>query len=376
MANDLKKILYISNFGDVKGGGEISLLTLVRELNREKYEPIIAVPDKGNMWEKAEELGAKPMVLDIPGLGNPLALASFAYQARRFATFLKKENIALVHANTNTRKFIFSGLAAKMAGVPCVCHVRVMDSDGFYEKIVLSLFDRVIANSDATAGKFMKFKGSEKKVITVHNAVDLENFQPGPSSDEIRASLGAGPEDILVCIVGFIHEFKGHKYFIEAAGKLRDNRHLKFAIIGNGPLMDECVSMSREFGLEGSVRFAGLRNDVPDIMRSMDILALSSIAEHFGRVLIEAMACGKPVIGTRAGGVPEIIEEGKTGLMVPPKDSDALATAIAALAKDKNMRDSMGAQGAKTAVERFSAQRHAASIQRIYETLLSQRNGE
>lgn len=374
MTNSKKKILYISNFGDVKGGGEISLLTLIRELDRDKYEPHIIIPEPGNMKEKAAELGTECTVLEIPGLGNPIHWIKFLLEARKFSTFLKNHEISLVHANTNTRKFIFSGLAARLAKIPCVCHVRVMDSDGYFEKAVLTLFDRVITNSDATAGKYMRFKGSREKVITVHNAVDLDDFKPGPPSAEIRASLGAGPDDILACNVGFLHEFKGHRYFIEAAHLLRESNSIKFAIIGDGPMMDECTALVKKFGVENSVFLAGQRNDVPDIMRSMDMLVLSSNAEHFGRVIIEAMACGKPVIGTRAGGVPEIIDEEKTGLMVPPRNPEAMAKAIARLAKNRDLRESMGVLGTKVAVERFSASIHADAIQRIYDALLSEKH--
>lgn len=373
MTNGKKKIMYISNFGDVKGGGEISLLTLIRELDRDKYEPHIILPEPGNMKEKAAKLGTECTVMKIPSLRSLSQWYRFIRESRKFSTFLISQDISLVHANTNTNKSIFSGLAARMAKIPCVCHVRIMDSDGYFEKIVLGLFDRVITNSNATAKKYMRYKGSMEKVITVHNAVDMEDFKPGPPSAEIRAALGAGPDDILVCNVGFLHEFKGHRYFIEAAHKLRDNNHIKFAIIGDGPMMEECAALIKKLGVENSVYMAGQRNDVPDIMRSMDILVLSSNAEHFGRVIIEAMACGKPVIGTRAGGVPEIIDEGVTGLMVPPGNPEAMAEAIVRLAKDKDAIKSMGTMGAMAARERFSAATHAAAIQNIYNSLLSEK---
>ncbi len=153
----------------------------------------------------------------------------------------------------------------------------------------------------------------------------------------------------------------------------------KFLIVGedidqNKKQEIKLRNLAEKLRLTDNIIFTGPRNDIPEIMLSLDIFVLSSLKEHFGRVIIEAMACGKPVIATNAGGVPEIVKDDYTGILVPPRDSEALARAIIDLSKDKKKVELMGARGRKIAEELFSIKANVKKIEQIYESLL--KNGK
>ncbi|PIU68061.1 MAG: glycosyltransferase family 1 protein, partial [Armatimonadetes bacterium CG07_land_8_20_14_0_80_40_9] len=147
--------------------------------------------------------------------------------------------------------------------------------------------------------------------------------------------------------------------------------NIKFLIVGDGPLREELKEQSKDLGIEDEVTFTGSRQDIPEIMAALDIFVLTSIKEHFGRVVIEAMACGKPVIATNSGAVPEIVEDKVTGILVPPEDSEKLAEAIIELLEDKEKAKEMGIAGRKRVEELFSIEKHTRQIEEVYLSLLS-----
>ncbi len=220
-------------------------------------------------------------------------------------------------------------------------HVRVIDSAGIIDRLFVPLTTKVIVVSDAVGTRFNWSKRKLDKVITVYNGVDLEEFNVGAKGNKIREEFALDPGIPLVGIVGRLDAWKGHEYFLEAAAQVMEEiPEAKFLIVGedidqNKKQETKLRNLAEKLRLTNNIIFTGQRNDIPEIMSSLDILVLSSLKEHFGRVIIEAMGCGKPVIATNAGGVPEIVKDGYTGILVPPRDSDALARAIIDLSKDK-----------------------------------------
>jgi L-malate glycosyltransferase len=369
------KILFLSNYGSVRGGGEISLMLLLRELDRARYQPVLAIPESGDLESEAERLGIPCRVVEIPKIKSLTGPFRMHPAARKLAKLIESENISLVHCNTPARGSLISALAARRAGVPSVWHVRIQDSEGFADKLLFRMHSKIITNSRAVARKFSRFDGFEEKVAPIHNPVDLDAFKPARPDSDLRNALGAGPRDVLVGVAGRLVAFKGHKYFIEAAEILSRVRagwanYLRFVIVGDGPDMDKLKERVKESDARSRIVFAGHRTDMPAVMNAFDIFVLPSDSEHFGRVIIEAMACGKPVVATDAGGVPEIVEGGVTGILVPPKDSIQLSVAIGKIAKYEETAHAFGASGRVRAVKLFSSTKHAESVQEIYENLL------
>ncbi len=368
-ATGRKKIIYVSNFGDIRGGGEISLLNLLERIDRTLFEPVLILPERGGMEKPASEMGIPVRFVSVESLKSPVAPYRLASAVGGFSAILKAEKADIVHVNATARRALCAGVAAKICHIPAILHVRIIDSDGLLDKMLLRLYPRVIANSKATAERFSGIRGADAKVSVVHNPVDTTKFKKMPLNRDVRASLGAGEGDVLAGVVGWLHEFKGHRYFIDAAANLADKANIKFVIVGDGPFRSELEAQASSSPAGKRVVFAGQRSDMPEVMNALDILVLSSLREHFGRVLIEAMACGKPVVATNAGGVPEIVVDGETGLLIPPRDPLSLASAIGRLAEDSPLREKMGRAGAERAENFFSAERHAEAVQRIYSEL-------
>ncbi|MFA6451258.1 MAG: glycosyltransferase family 4 protein [bacterium] len=366
-------ILFLSNFGSVRGGGEISLQLLLRGLDRARYAPTLALPEKGDLEEFAAAQGIPVRIAPIPPLKHPAAPLRVLNGVNSMIDIINESEISLIHSNTPARGALIAGLAARRAAIPAVWHVRIQDRDPILDRAIFDLYKIILTNSDSVGKKFARFPGASEKVRTAHNPVDLESFYPSDADPLVRASLGATPGDILVGGVGRMVTFKGHKYFIEAADRIArgfSGSNIRFAIIGDGPLLEDCKKQALASAAANRIVFTGHRDDIPAIMNALDLFVLPSIAEHFGRVVIEAMACRKPVIGTRAGGVPEIIEDGETGLLVPPSDSGSLAEAILSLASEPSRRQKIGAASRERAELLFSIPKHAEAVMAIYDEML------
>ena len=213
-------------------------------------------------------------------------------------------------------------------------------------------------------------------MCVVYNGVDAAFFAGG-DGESVRAELGAGGASV-VGMVGRLDPWKGHRELLEAAAQVEG---AVFWIVGDVTfgsaqkrLADYKTSLEQlatELGISDRVRFLGRRDDMPHVIAALDLLVHpSNEPEPFGRSIAEAQAGGKAVIGTRAGGIPELIDEGDTGLLVPPGDSSALAAAIRRLLDDPALRASMGARAREQAQERFTVARHVASVQAVYDELL------
>ncbi len=369
------KVLYLSNYGDVVGGGEISLSLLIRGLDRSRYDPILVLPEKGNLEQKAVDLNVPVFVSNIFPLNTISAPIKLLSGVNNLLDIINNEKIDIVHSNATARGALYSGAAALRSGVPAVWHVRVLDKEPLSDNLLVRMYKKIITNSESVAGRFKNISNAANKVITVYNPVDLESYKPSPPDAKIRESFGASDEDIIVANVGRLVDYKGINYFIEAAEIIAASDHpvakkIKFTVVGDGPMRNDLKSQADNSKAHSKIFFTGHREDIPAILNSTDIFVLSSNAEHFGRVLIEAMACRKPVIGTKAGGVPEIIEHDVTGLLIPPRNPSEMAKAIMSLASDKEKAEKIASAGEDKARRCFSIEKHAEKVMNIYDEIL------
>jgi glycosyltransferase involved in cell wall biosynthesis len=343
------KALYIDTPLDPPGGGQISLLTLLAALPA-AIEKTVFLASGGSFLS---ELSAR-------GISGRVVAAGELY--REMASLAPD----LVHCNSGTTRYAFrAALAARRLGLPFVWHNRVTESAGWKERLLAALSGRIVAISKAVENKFPYCRG---KVRVVPNGVDTGLFSPGPGSAELRAGLGLAPGPVAGVFSRF-EAGKGHELFLEAAALLPDK--VSFLLPGDGPLLAALRARAAALPSAGRLVFPGFRRDMPELLRLCDIVVCpSTIAEGFGRVLIEAMACGKPVVATALGGPLEIIENGRDGLLSEPAPA-ALAGAIASLLPGGG-RDAaaMGAAGRAKAVNRFSSGISAQKVADIYGELL------
>jgi len=378
--SEKSSILHIANSGDITGGGQISLLNFLKNMDRNKFMPLVVCPSQGTMVNMLRNIGVEVDIIKIKSL-KKLHFISFISSMIKLFKLIKREKIDLIHSNAGaTRITTYSSLVARMMRLPFIWHVRVIDSAGLIDRLLVPLTTKVIVISNAVRTRFHWLKRKLDKVITVYNGVDLEEFNLGAKENKIWKEFALDSGIPLVGIVGRLDTWKGHEYFLEAAAQvMKEIPETKFLIVGedidqNKKQEIKLRNLAEKLRLTDNIIFTGPRNDIPEIMLSLDIFVLSSLKEHFGRVIIEAMACGKPVIATNAGGVPEIVKDGYTGILVPPRDSDALARAIIDLSKDKKKVELMGGRGRKRAEELFSIEANVKKIEQVYKGLL--KNGK
>jgi glycosyltransferase involved in cell wall biosynthesis len=270
-----------------------------------------------------------------------------------------------------------AGAAARLRRLPIVWHMRdLMVEDGaraWLRRAVERIHPEVIAISDAVADQF---EGMPCDVHVVPNGIPIEAFEPGPAPEGLREELGL-PEGVPVaCVVGRLTPWKGHQTLLRAwSGVIERVPDAHLLVVGEvafweDSYADELRSLAEELEITDRVAWAGFRDDVPDILRLVDLLVLASTDEPFGRVVIEGMAAGLPVVATDSGGVPEIVVEGETGLLVPPEQPEPMADAIAQVLAEPDLARRMGAAGRARAVERFDVRRVARQVGDIYREIL------
>lgn len=273
----------------------------------------------------------------------------------------------------------FGRLAGALSGTPVLVHEHMIDADiPGYQKIVdgiLSpLTSRGIAVSEAVADFLVDVRHVPRsRVEVVYNATPDEAFAPVDDASRTRVieELGLDPSAPRVAIFGRLHPVKGHEDFLRAASLVRaEVPNAEFLVVGDGPLADTLPGLAATLGVADRVHFLGLRRDVRDILAVTTVSVVASHSEGFSLVAIEAAAQSVPVVATRVGGIPEVVRDGDTGLLVPPHEPMELARAIERVLKDRQLAAHLGARGLEDAKARFSMAGSERAFARIYEDAL------
>lgn len=368
----MRTILYVSPPARL-GGGEISLLTLVERLPRNRFHPLIVTCEDGELVGRMRDLSVEVEVLRR----DPALIP-------RLVRLLRGRGVSLAHANTFDLR---AAIAARWAGVPLVGHLRVIFPFTCVDRLFARLCDRVIAVSDAARDLFCrKAPDLRGRFTTVYNPVALP--EKGSKTSDLRAELGLSPDAPLVGAVARIDPWKGLDVFVRAAGRIRAGRpEARFVIAGRPGESPEEIAherdlrrLSRDLGLESHLFFLGFRPDGTEVIRQLDLLLIPSLvlrtpggvkSEGFGRVAAEALGVGTPVVAARAGGLPEILDHGRAGVLVPPGDAEALAAAALSLLRDGERRQALVRRGKARFEECFTVERHVQQIVQVYEEVLS-----
>ena len=276
----------------------------------------------------------------------------------------------LLHAN-GSRAMFYAGVAGAIMRCSVIWHVRVSDSDRWWDRVLSKMAHKIIVNSKAVEQR-VKSLGPDK-VLCVYNGVDLARFHSGKGSHRLRSSLGLSGDGPVVLSIGRFVPFKGYRYLLEAAEILhRERQDIRWLLVGDGELKEDLIQQAKAMDVNGQVHFVGWRENVPEFLELCDVFVLPSLHEHFGRVLIEAMAMNKPVVATSAGGVPEIVKANDTGLLVPPANAPALAQAIGEVLGNPALAEKFGRAGRLRVEQHFSLRSHVSSIESIYQHVLGQ----
>jgi sugar transferase (PEP-CTERM/EpsH1 system associated) len=357
------------------GGLERVILRLIERTDRSRFAPMIcALDEPGELSSLLEKLDV-PMVVLGRKTGIDLDLAL------RLSTFLQKEGIRIVHTH-NAGPHFYGAIAANFVRLrqghgPRVLHTKhgppVWSSRWTPRLNQLSswLSDRVIAVSDHTREIALTTEGVRPdKLFTVVNGVDPDEYAPGGDQAAARRRLGVPQGGVHIGCVARLQPVKDHATLIDAFARLREKRDdVYLTLVGEGATRQGLEEQVARLNLREAVFFAGARLDIPEILPAFDIFALSSLTEGISLTLIEAAAAGLPIVATNVGGNGQIIDELKSGRLVPPRDPDALATALHAMVCDPD-RATLGMRGRQRVIERFSADRMTRTYESLYEELL------
>ncbi|MBN1383308.1 MAG: glycosyltransferase family 4 protein [Elusimicrobia bacterium] len=370
---DKIRILYIAASGNITGGGQVSLLNLIKRLNPRRFIPMVLCPEIGSLVDELRYLDISVEVVKIKSLRS-LNLISFVKTLVKICGLIKERKIGILHSNAgSSRETICSALSARICGVPFIWHARVtvQQRSLILDRICAALSTRIIAISGAVRKRFSWLP--DNKVDVIYNGVDLNRFTVQKSVKIIRREYKISGSTVVAGTIGRLDYWKGHRYFIESAAEvLRHVPEAVFFIVGQDgdTNRSKLGELAGRLGIRDKIIFTGYYEDIPLIISVFDVFVLASENEPFGRVLIEAMACGKPVVATNAGGVPEIVKDNGTGLLVPPKDSAAMSEAIVAILKDREKAVKMGRAGRRRAEELFDIDINVKKTEHVYEKLI------
>jgi glycosyltransferase involved in cell wall biosynthesis len=382
-----KTILYVNAVADLYGGSR-ALLDLIARLDTARYRPLVLVPSDGPLVKHLNECNVVTVTLPQLAIVRRKILhwrtfARFAVSSIvsvwQIVALIFRYRVHLVHTNVG---IIFApAVAAAICGVPHVWHVREFMNErpklwAIYSRLIVALSSRVICTSTATRRQFESLLvryGDTIQVIC--DGLDSRKFQ----LSDVVAQRREGRQSNVIITIGRISVGKGQRVLMRAYARVHANHpDWQLVIVGDsfpGNELDSVAlhKLANELGIYDFVRFTGFVEDVRSLLSRSQIFVLPSvIPEGFGLVALEAMAMGVPVIAPRLGGPLDIIEDGVSGILVPPGDDNALSDAIEKLVSDPLRRQSMSIAGRKRCLGSFPVEQTAALVQDLYRTILTQ----
>jgi glycosyltransferase involved in cell wall biosynthesis len=316
------------------------------------------------MQERLTGLSIETENLPLPAL-RPFDFPAGLRSIRYLRDFIRKNGIQLVYSN-DSRAHWYAGIAAKMCGIPSVFHYRVSYSDGWLDKVQPRLCTRIVAVSNSVA---KRFHGFGHKLSVIPNGVDVGRFQPMKIVQKWALSL-AGKTPVIGTVAR-LEKAKGIDTFIQAVALLKKEfPRIGAVIVGKGEEKAGLDRLVGEMGLKENVLFLDDHAKIEEFMAMIDVYALLSDNEGMSRSILEAMACAKPVVATRVGGNPEVVEEGKTGRLVPYGEPEAAAEAIAGILRNAAKSEEMGKAARERAVARFSIEKHVQRMEKVFEEVM------
>ncbi|CAG0981360.1 glycosyltransferase family 4 protein [Geobacter sp.] len=392
MLREKRRILYCEN-GVGYGGAVISLINLLEALDRDEFEPHVLTTASsgeyrrfgpvsvwatmsGKFFDPGKVAAALP---SFPLRSKLLSLADYLFnvfpQAFAIITYARRNRIDIIHINNDPVGNLSGVIAARIVGIPCVCHVRGTLWDSSLTKRVMGAIDYFLPVSKFIRDEVLKFGVSPERVTIVPEGFDFSRFSDKTELN-IRDEFGIPADAPLVGIAGVLMEWKGQETVI------RSMRHVleifpecRLIIMGEAPeghewYRERLESVAEETGTSNRIVFTGFRKDTEQIFRQLDIVVHASLSpEPFGRVIVEGMAAGAAVVASALGAPPEILEEGVTGMLVPPGDPYALGQALVKLLADDKLRRRIGKAAREEALSVYGLDKHAQLVEGVYRQL-------
>jgi glycosyltransferase involved in cell wall biosynthesis len=400
------RVLFVeASSGGVVGGSLTGLYHLIRGLDRTRFAASMALYETKTIEADLNAIDVPVYQIrrrrmrkehallkyegyqhakDSPGVSAFLGLGRHSLRmvveevpaAVRLARVIRRTGADVVHLGNGVRANFDGVLACWLTRTPMLCHVKGFEKYSRRERWAAHRIDALVCMTQAVEAHCRQNGVRGCSTHVVYDALDEAAFVAQRDATAVRRELGIDNGAPCVGVVGNIQEWKGQAVLIEAMGRVvREVPKARGVIIGGvhragAAYYERLRARTRELGLEHALLFTGFRSDVADVMNALDVVVHTSVrAEPFGRVILEGMALGKPVVASAAGGVPELIEDGDTGFLTTPGNPDALAERLIPLLQDADLRQQVGRRAQQWARERFSLPAHVAAMSAIYEEL-------
>jgi glycosyltransferase involved in cell wall biosynthesis len=344
------------------GGQEIRVLTEARGVARRGHEVVIAAPAESRIHAEAPRYGVPALAMPIARKGVRGLLALRALLARR--------PFDVVNAHSSTDMWTAAVACATLRSPPPLVRTRHISAHAPRNAATRWLYTRasvrIVTTGERLRRQVIEETGAAAaNVVSIPTGIDLERFRPADRA-AARAALGLGAHGSLLGIVATLRSWKGHRHLLAAFAALQ-SPDARLVIVGDGPQRAALEAQARELALADRVRFAGNQVDVAPWMQALDVFCLPSYAnEGVPQALMQAMACGLPVVTTPVGSIEEIVADGVTGVLVPPEDPARLSAALAGLLADPARREVLGRGARAAALERFGEERMVERMLEVF----------
>jgi glycosyltransferase involved in cell wall biosynthesis len=402
----IRVALVEASTGGVVGGSLTGLYHLVRGLDRTRFAPTMVLYEPKSIESDLAALAVPVAHVTRRRLSKQHALLGYdAYHrakaahgvrsvlrtarqsvrllveelpaALRLVRVLRRTGADVVHLGNGVRANFDGILAAMLTRTPCVCHVKGFEKYAARERWAARHVDVLVCMTRAVREHCARAGVHGRRTEVVYDALDDAGFRPTRPAAAVRAELGVANGAPCVGVIGNIQEWKGQLVLIEAMARVASTIPAAHAVVIGGvhragaAYLEQMQRRIRELGLGTHVLHTGFRTDVADLVNALDVVVHTSVRpEPFGRVILEAMLLGKPVVATDAGGVPELIQHGTTGFLTPPGDADALGACLVRVLGDAALRARVGAAARRWATDQFGLERHVAGFSQLYEDLV------
>lgn len=359
------------------GGGDRRIVQIAESLDRRRFRLVVACASDGLLAKKIQEAGVEVQDVDM---SNKCDLRPIF----KLAALMKQRNIHIVHTQ-GARPSFFGRIAARLAGIPIIITTIQVVIETYnvtwikkaiykqLDKLTVGFADKVITVSEPLRRTLITNYGVEpSKVIKIYNGIETERYNPNAYEGAmVKREFGIAQNYSVVGIIARLVYEKAHYLFLQAAARIVENvPDVKFLIVGDGPLKTELEDLARKLGVSQYCLFTGFRDDIPKIISTLDVLVLCSLLEGMPMTILEGMAMAKPVVATNVGGIPELVKDGETGILVPPRDAESLAKAIIALLKDRDKARHMGLFGRRRVEKEFDVEIMVRKTEETYQELI------
>lgn len=366
-----KICLYVqTNPSGQMGGAAHSLIGITRKIKERGWSPHVVVSTGSLLIDELSANGISVTPFDLRPMNRHAPLQT-GFDFLRWIQLLKDVRPVIIHENTFGESLAF-GWAPKLLRIPYVSHVRFPGSPDFFRYVLrrvptpAAFIFNSFAMQAICSNEINKYAPSVAQYV-VHNAIDFTVFTPNekPSSPPFR-----------VAIIGNLAPYKGHDIFLQIAqGILKVRNDVEFLIIGDHfgypGRIEHLKAQSKLLNISDQVKFLGYCRDVPHQLSRVHVVVHPANFEAFGRVVLESIAAGRPVVGSNNGGIPEIIDDGETGFLVDIGDINGFVNAVLQLIEDKCLWENMSAAGSKRAHSRFTLDDHVKYLTDIYDEILT-----